>query len=87
MTELRTQWAGCLLDSIFFSLRLLATSLLEIILNKIDREIQQLIKALLSISPSQTIAEIAYESGFNSPSYFTRAFKKRFGILPSDLLG
>ncbi|MEX2437425.1 MAG: nickel-binding protein [Candidatus Paceibacterota bacterium] len=44
-------------------------------------------KALLSLTSSQTIAEIAYESGFNSPSYFTRAFKKRFGILPTDFVG
>jgi len=33
---------------------------------------------------SNTIAEIAYESGFNSPAYFTRVFKKRFGLLPTE---
>jgi AraC-like DNA-binding protein len=32
----------------------------------------------------KTIAEIAYESGFNSPTYFTRVFKKRFEISPSN---
>ena len=32
----------------------------------------------------KTIAETAYESGFNSPAYFTRVFKKRFNISPSD---
>ncbi len=30
------------------------------------------------------ISEIAFESGFNSPSYFSKCFHKRFGILPSD---
>lgn len=30
-----------------------------------------------------TVAEIAYRVGFNSPSYFTRAYKKEFGVLPS----
>ncbi len=30
------------------------------------------------------ISEIAFESGFNSPSYFSKCFQKRFGILPSD---
>ncbi len=35
---------------------------------------------------SKTIAEIAYESGFNSPTYFTRVFKKRFGISPTDFI-
>jgi AraC-like DNA-binding protein len=35
---------------------------------------------------SGNISEIAYETGFNSPSYFSKCFKKRFGILPSDYL-
>ena len=30
------------------------------------------------------IAEIAIESGFNNPSYFSKCFQKKFGILPSD---
>ncbi|MEQ1587660.1 MAG: nickel-binding protein [Cyclobacteriaceae bacterium] len=30
----------------------------------------------------QTIAEVAYNSGFNSPTYFTKVFRKRFGISP-----
>ncbi|RIJ49082.1 AraC family transcriptional regulator [Maribellus luteus] len=32
------------------------------------------------------IAEIAFESGFSSPSYFTKCFQVRFGITPSDYL-
>jgi len=41
--------------------------------------------ALNNIASShKTIAEIAYDTGFNSPTYFTRVFKKRFGILPTD---
>lgn len=31
----------------------------------------------------KTISETAFDLGFNTPSYFTRAFKKRFKILPS----
>jgi len=31
----------------------------------------------------QSISEIAYRSGFNDTSYFTRAFQKRFGKTPS----
>jgi len=34
----------------------------------------------------QTIAEVAYSSGFNSPTYFTKVFRKRFGILPGSLV-
>ena len=31
-----------------------------------------------------SISEIAYRSGFSSPSYFSKCFKKRFGFLPSE---
>lgn len=31
------------------------------------------------------ISQIAYDSGFSSPSYFTRSFKRRFGIQPTKL--
>jgi len=34
----------------------------------------------------KTIAEIAYQSGFNSPTYFTRVFKKRFQITPTEFM-
>jgi AraC-like DNA-binding protein len=30
------------------------------------------------------ISEIAFESGFSNPSYFTQCFRKRFGLLPSE---
>lgn len=31
-----------------------------------------------------TIAEIADQVGFNTPSYFTKSFKKLFGVLPTQ---
>jgi signal transduction histidine kinase/ligand-binding sensor domain-containing protein/DNA-binding response OmpR family regulator len=31
-----------------------------------------------------TIAEIAYQVGFNDPKYFAKFFKKEFGMLPSE---
>jgi len=34
-----------------------------------------------------TIAEIAYMSGFNSPSYFSTAFKQYYDCMPSEYLG
>ena len=32
------------------------------------------------------ISEIAFETGFSNPSYFSKCFQKRFGILPSKYL-
>ncbi|MDB4583789.1 DUF4242 domain-containing protein [Draconibacterium sp.] len=32
------------------------------------------------------ISEIAFETGFGSPSYFTKCFQKKFGLKPSDYL-
>jgi len=47
-----------------------------------ESRLQRAVKIM--INADKTIAEIAYESGFNSPTYFTRVFKKRFSISPSD---
>ncbi len=33
-----------------------------------------------------TLSEIAYETGFTSPSYFTRSFKHQYGKAPSDYM-
>jgi AraC-like DNA-binding protein len=38
---------------------------------------------LLQIS-ELNISDIAYETGFNDPLYFTRVFKKRVGLTPSE---
>lgn len=32
------------------------------------------------------ISEIAYNSGFNSPSYYAKCFRKKYGVMPSVLL-
>jgi transcriptional regulator GlxA family with amidase domain len=32
------------------------------------------------------ITQVTFDSGFNSPSYFTKCFKKRFGLLPAIYL-
>ena len=40
-------------------------------------------KVLLNTT-TKTVAEIAYEVGFGTPSYFTTCFKKQYGKLPMD---
>ena len=52
--------------------------------NQFVQEIR-LQKSLAAIKLNhKTISEIAYDSGFTSPTYFSRAFKKRFGISPKE---
>jgi len=52
--------------------------------NQFIQEIR-LQNSLVSIKEnSKTVSEIAYDSGFASPTYFSRAFKKRFGISPKE---
>ena len=33
----------------------------------------------------KNVSEVAYDSGFNSPTYFTRVFRNRFEVLPTAL--
>jgi AraC-like DNA-binding protein len=41
-------------------------------------------KALTLLKQKKSnIAEVAYETGFNSPSYFTKCFTEKFGCTPS----
>jgi DNA-binding response OmpR family regulator len=40
----------------------------------------------LMLSKRYTIAQIAYTCGFNTPSYFSTAFKQYYGVMPSEYL-
>jgi AraC-like DNA-binding protein len=40
----------------------------------------------LLIKNTGNVSEIAFETGFSSPSYFSKCFQKRYGHLPSDYL-
>lgn len=42
--------------------------------------------AVLMQKSNMTIAEIAYQVGFTTPNYFTKAFKKQFNMLPSEYI-
>ncbi|UJH68360.1 nickel-binding protein [Allomuricauda sp. SCSIO 65647] len=51
--------------------------------NKILTEFR-LKKAIRALKTGEkTVAEVAYDCGFNSPTYFTRVFRKRFDVLPN----
>ena len=45
---------------------------------KLRNAVRELCNGELSVS------QVAYDTGFNSPTYFTRTFKSRFGILPTE---
>ncbi|WP_169513389.1 hybrid sensor histidine kinase/response regulator transcription factor [Flexithrix dorotheae] len=40
---------------------------------------------ILRTSPDRTVSEVAYDVGFNDPSWFSKAFKEEFGIAPSKV--
>ena len=40
--------------------------------------------ALLKADNELSVSEIAYQTGFSSPSYFTKCFKEEYGIVPGE---
>ena len=40
---------------------------------------------ILSGHDTPSIKEVAYRTGFASPSYFTQCFKQQYGILPTEV--
>jgi AraC-like DNA-binding protein len=52
--------------------------------NELILEIKLRYALKLLKNSNKTVAEIGYVHGFNSPSYFARAFRKRFGLSPSS---
>lgn len=53
--------------------------------NKLVSEIRLIHAARALKKGGKTVSEIAYESGFSSPTYFTRVFRNRFNILPNAI--
>lgn len=49
----------------------------------IDQKLMLAAKMLIE-SPEQSIADIAKELGYYTPAYFTRLFKEKFGVTPSQ---
>ena len=51
----------------------------------VDLRLTKAMELIKAKSADQSIGNIAYEVGFNDPSYFARKFKEHFGILPSQV--
>lgn len=54
--------------------------------NELLRQMRLKKAASLLASSDMTVAEIAYEVGFSSPSYFTKCYKEQFGESPTEFL-
>ena len=54
--------------------------------NELLRQMRLKRAASLLASSEMTVAEIAYEVGFSSPSSFTKCYKEQFGESPTDFL-
>ena len=59
-------------------------ALVGIATNELIREIKFRYALRALKNSDETVAEIGYGHGFNSPTYFARAFRKRFGVSPSS---
>ncbi|WP_109299757.1 alpha/beta fold hydrolase [Aquimarina sp. AU474] len=63
---------------------------LKAITNKSPNQLISLIRLNrakeLIMNKQSTISEIAFQTGFSSPSYFSKCFKKEFAVSPSELV-
>lgn len=59
------------------------SSLFGIPPNRLVTELRLIHAARALKKGGKTVSEVAYDSGFNSPTYFTRVFRNRFNILPT----
>jgi AraC-like DNA-binding protein len=57
-------------------------------LSPVDFVLQIRIKRAIQLMQTRnfSIAEVAYKTGFNDPKYFSRCFKKFYGVSPSSFM-
>jgi AraC-like DNA-binding protein len=49
------------------------------------RRLEECARALVvPVQLGRTVAEIAFDHGFNSPTHFGRVFRRRFGVTPRE---
>ena len=53
--------------------------------NRYILELRLIHARYLLLNGDESVQKIAYLSGFNTPSYFTKRFYARFGVLPNEL--
>ncbi len=53
--------------------------------NRLFSELRLIHAARILKLGGKTVSEVAYDSGFNSPTYFTRVFRNRFKVLPTSV--
>ncbi|HEY5825233.1 MAG TPA: AraC family transcriptional regulator [Cyclobacteriaceae bacterium] len=58
---------------------LFGTSVIDFLLSKRLEHAHQLLN-----DKAKNISEVAYDCGYSSPQYFSKAFKKKFGVSPKD---
>ncbi|MDR6100166.1 AraC-like DNA-binding protein [Agrobacterium larrymoorei] len=51
----------------------------------LERRLEAARQALLLRGPGEAIMQIAFDCGFDDPAYFSRAFRKRYGVRPTDM--
>lgn len=59
-------------------------ALTNLTINEFIRDFRLQRAADLLTKKSSTVSEVAFEVGFESLSYFTKTFKEKFGVLPSE---
>ena len=62
------------------------TAIVELSANDFITSMRLKKSALLLLQGNLNISEIAFEVGFNDPKYFSRCFKKHFGLSPSEYI-
>ena len=50
----------------------------------LDRRLENAASNLLIVGTSANVSQIAFQSGFHEPLYFSRLFKKKYGVSPKN---